>query len=105
MGRFDIYRNRGRQQTSVPYLLDVQSNHLEGLSTRIVIPLRRRDRLAEVKLPKDLTPVFMIEGIECFLDTPQLAAIPASELKNQVSSLANHQLDIHIALDRLFGGF
>lgn len=105
MARFDIYRNHGRHQATSPYLLDVQSNHLGGLSTRIVIPLRRLDKFPQVLLPKDLIPIFVIEGVECLLDTPQLAAIPMSELKILVTSIADSQLAIATALDRLFGGF
>lgn len=105
MARFDVYRNLGHHQTTVPYLLDVQSNHLDALATRIVIPLRRMDKFPQVVLPKDLIPVFMIEGIECLLDAPQLAAIPKSELKVLVTTLATNQSSITTSLDRLFGGF
>jgi toxin CcdB len=105
MARFDVYPNPGRHQTHVPYLLDVQSNHLDALATRIVIPLRRLDLFPKVTLPEDLIPVFVIEGIACLLDTPQLAAIPKSELKQRVTSLADMQTAITTALDRLFGGF
>jgi toxin CcdB len=105
MGRFDVYRNHGHHKATTPYLLDVQSNHLEGLNTRVVIPLRRLDTFPKVPLPQDLVPAFVIEGTECFLDTPRLAAIPLTELKNEVTSLAIHQSAITTALDRLFGGF
>ncbi|TAL84998.1 MAG: plasmid maintenance protein CcdB [Candidimonas sp.] len=105
MARFDLYRNTGHHADTTPYLLDVQSNHLQGLATRVVIPLRRRDTFAQVKLPFDLTPVFVIEDIECFLDTPKLAAIPARELGSVVVFLGHHQSAITGAIDRLFGAF
>lgn len=105
MARFDVYRNAGQHQTTTPYLLDVQSNHLQGLHTRVVIPLRRRDTFPSVALPTDLIPVLIVEGIECLLDTPKLAAIPLSELKQPVASLAMRQPDVTTALGRLFGGF
>src|SRR5690606_9949151 len=105
MARFDVYRNTGRHVATTPFLLDVQSNHLEGLATRVVIPLRRRDALPSVKLPQDLTPILLIEDIECFLDTPSLAAVPAKELGKEITSLSPHQTEIIGALDRLFGAF
>lgn len=105
MARFDVYRNQGRHQTTTPFLLDVQSNHLDALSTRIVIPLRRLDCFPKILLPKDLTPIFVIEGIDCLLDAPRLAAIPMSELKTKVTSLAANHSTITTSLDRLFGGF
>jgi len=59
-----------------PYFMNVQSDLLQRLETRIVIPLRRRDRFAAVNLPANLTPTFEIEGVECLLETPKLAAVP-----------------------------
>ena len=105
MARFDVFRNSGKGQAAIPFLLDVQSNHIEALGSRIVIPLRRLDRFPKVLLPLDLTPVFEIDGIACMLDTPQLAAIPKATLKTVVVSLAHEQATIVASLDRVFGGF
>jgi toxin CcdB len=104
MARFDVFPNPGRHP-GTPYVVEVQGNHLSGLVTRVVIPLRRLDQIAPVPLPPDLTPVFVIEGIECMLDTPTLAAIPRSELPRPITSLAHRQDEIVSALDRLFGGW
>ncbi len=49
MARFDVYPNPGSHAT--PYLLDVQSELLDGLDSRMVIPLRSLDHFAKVKLP------------------------------------------------------
>lgn len=89
----------------MPYLLDVQNDLLQGLETRIVVPLRRRDRFTAVSLPANLTPTFEIEGIECLLETPKLAAMPLRLLKTPVASLAANQFEITSALDLLFQGF
>jgi toxin CcdB len=40
MARFDVYANPGRHMATTPYLLDVQSDLLDGLGSRTVIPLR-----------------------------------------------------------------
>jgi toxin CcdB len=105
MARFDVYRNSGPLATSTPYLLDVQCALLDGLDTRVVIPLRRLEKFPAVNLAKDLTPVFDIEGVSCILETPKLAAIPARLLKTYVMSLADQQSSISNALDRLFHGY
>jgi toxin CcdB len=105
MARFDVYRNSGPLATSTPYLLDVQCSLLDGLDTRIVIPLRRVDKFPNVNLAKDLTPVFDIEGVSCILETPKLAAVPTRLLKNYVMSLSDQQNLISNALDRLFHGY
>jgi toxin CcdB len=104
MARFDVFLNPG-QHPGTPYVVEVQGNHLSGLATRVVVPLRRLDQIAAVPLPPDLIPVFVIEGIQCMLDTPTLAAIPRSELTIPITSLGHRQDEIISALDRLFGGW
>lgn len=48
MAQFDVYRNVGPDARRVPYLLDVQSDLLAGVTTRVVVPLVR---LAEYAKP------------------------------------------------------
>lgn len=105
MPRYDIYKNSGTHRESAPYLVDVQSNHLRGLVTRIVIPLRLTSAFPKIVLPADLTPVLWVEGRECFLDTPALASIPNRELQDPIGSAATHTDAIRDALDRLYGGY
>jgi toxin CcdB len=105
MPRFDVYHNSGEYAEVTPYLLDVQSDLLQGLETRIVVPLRKRERFPAVKLPDNLTPTFEIEGIECLLETPKLASVPLHLLKKPVTSLASRQFEITAALDFLFQGY
>jgi toxin CcdB len=101
---FDVYHNSGEYAEVTPYLLDVQSDLLQGLETRIVIPLRRRDRFPAVSLPANLMSTFEIEGVECLLETPKLAAVPLRLLKTPIASLASRQFEITAALDFLFQG-
>ncbi|MGZ5541097.1 MAG: CcdB family protein [Methylobacter sp.] len=69
------------------------------------MPLRRRDRFSAVNLPVNLTPVFEIDGMECLLETPNLAAVPLRILKTPIASLVSRQCEITAALDFLFQGF
>ena len=64
MARFDVYANPGAHASTTPYLLDVQSNLLDGLDSRMVIPLRSLDHFAKVKIPIRLMPVLSIMGKE-----------------------------------------
>lgn len=105
MARFDVYANPGRNQRSIPYLLDVQSNVISGLATRIVVPLRPLAGFSPATLPPDLFPVVVIDGKDYVLDTPQLGAIPTSELKVRVTSARENQFVIQTALDRVFGAY
>lgn len=103
MARYDVYRNPRKESVrDIPFLLDVQSDLLEGLDTRVVVPLRRANT---VKKPVDrLNPGFEVDGIAVILDTPQLAGIPAALLKRPMASLAGHAFDIQNGLDFLFAG-
>lgn len=103
MARYDVYANPGGQD--VPFLLDVQCDLLQSLSSRVVVPLRRMDGFAGVPLPKNLTPVFDVNGIFCFMETPALAAVPSKILRTPITSLRDKQSDITAALDFLFQGF
>jgi toxin CcdB len=105
MARYDIYENPGRNRIGIPFLVDVQSNVISGLSTRIVIPLRPIAGMGSAVLPADLFPTFDINGSLYFLDTPQLGAITSKELKVKIGSALARQPEIQTALDRVFGAY
>jgi toxin CcdB len=103
VAQFDVYRNPDPESSrEIPYLLDVQSGLLEGISTRVVIPLVS---VAEIDKPvKGLNPGFEIEGSAVILSTPELAGIPKRALGEHVVSLKDHRGEILAALDLLFTG-
>lgn len=105
MARFDVYRNPTASARETPYLLDVQADLLDGLDTRVVVPLRRRDCMATMTLPAELMPTVEVEGVLCLIETPKLAAVPVRALKLPVCSVADRRGDIVGALDFLFQGF
>ena len=105
MARFDVYANPGAQAKTTPYLLDVQSDLLSGLDSRMVIPLRSLEHFAKVKLPTRLTPVLTVGGKNYLLETPKMAAVPLRILKVPLASLASAQSEITGALDFLFQGY
>lgn len=105
MARFDVYPNLGAHADTTPYLLDVQSELLDGLDSRMVIPLRSLAHFAKVKLPVRLTPVLQVQGQDYLLETPKMGAVPKRILKTAVASLAGAQDQITGALDFLFQGF
>ena len=99
MAQFDVYR----MATAQGFLLDVQTDLLNGLSTRVVVPLLP---LTNAPLPAQrLNPVFDIENLEVLMATQFLAAVPESELKEVVGNLEGFQNEISVALDMLFSGF
>lgn len=105
MARFDVFRNSGAHATAVPFVVEVQNDLLAPLDTRVVIPLRRLASFPTGQFPSRLTPIFEVEGISCFLETPKIAAIPVRALKTRVASLEAQQTTITAALDFLFQGY
>lgn len=105
MARFDVYANPGSHSNTTPYLLDVQSDLLDGLGSRMVIPLRSLEHYAKVKLPTRLTPVLQVNGKDYLLETPKMGAVPQRILKTSLASLADDQDQITDALDFLFQGY
>ena len=99
MARFDIYENAG----GAGYLLDVQSDLLSGLNTRVVVPLLPKSSAPSPALR--LNPVFSVEGQALVMATQYMAAVPERELRSRVGSLAEEQDEISAALDMLFLGF
>lgn len=99
MARFDVYPNPNDDG----YLLDVQTDLLGGLNTRIVVPL-----MAAAKAPKPakrLNPVININGEAHVMVTQFMAAVPASMLKHAAANLDDNADEITNALDMVFLGF
>lgn len=105
MARFDVYINPSSHANTTPYLLDVQSDLLDGLDSRLVIPLRSLKYFPKVLLSTRLTPVLIIKGDDFLLETPKMGAVPQRVLKSPVTSFALEQDQIIAALDFLFHGY
>lgn len=104
MAQFAVYRNKNSgSRDAIPFLLNVQHDLLEGLETRVVIPLGRSERLTERAI-RTLMPVLEIEGERLVLLTPQLAGIPKSELGPWVAQLDSYRSEVIAALDLLVTG-
>lgn len=104
MPQFSVYKNKNAAtKARVPYLLDVQSDLLSELETRVVVPLYAATAMKGNALTV-LTPRLEVEGKELVVMTPQLAGISRKELGVEVDQL-NDQRDLIIrALDFLITG-
>lgn len=104
MAQFDVFKNPNEETNrAVPYLLNVQADLLDTLSTRVVIPLVAS--LTAGKAIKHLNPEFVIEGTAVFMSTAELAGVPARSMGKKVSSLKDQRHEIIAALDFLLTGF
>ena len=84
-------------------MLDVQSDHLGGLDTRVVVPLCLSEKFS-IRI-RNLNPSLEVAGKSVVMDTASIAAIPNADLRRAVLNLSSDQLDIQNALDTLFGGY
>jgi len=105
MAQFTVYRNKSaRSKGTFPFLVDVQSDLLEDLQTRVVIPLTRAGALAKKPVER-LMPLLKLDEETYVLMTPQLAGIASKELGAASGSLADHRGLILAAMDFLRTGF
>lgn len=104
MPQFSLYRNPNPDtKAAFPLLLDVQSDLIADLGTRVVIPLAPAAAM-KGKLIKTLTPVFDVDGKPYVMLTPQLAGISKQQVGAKVADLAMHRDEIMAALDLLITG-
>ena len=99
MARYDVFPNPG----GPGYLLDVQSDILEDLSTRVVVPLL--PITDKVRIVRKLNPIFAIDGKQYIMFTHLIATIPLARLTEPRTNLLPRHDQIVGALDMLFQGF
>ena len=103
MRQFDIYANTDPDSNrTYPYFVDVQTDMLDVLNTRVVIPLT--SARPNAGMPKHLCPRVEIDGELYYLLTHQLTTVPASILREHQGSLESNRTDIINALDFIFSG-
>ena len=102
MARYDVYANpEASERKHTPYLLDVQNDYIDALTTRVVVPLRTEAAFGP--RARNLNPSFVVASGKVVLDSAALGAIPFSELRKPVASLRDERPAIQEALDTLFG--
>lgn len=102
--QYDVYKNRNAANNKrYPFLLDVQAELLEGLDTRVVVPLAARELFAG-KILTRLMPLFKLKGKELVAVTPQMAGIAKRDLGDCVGNLGQARQEIIAALDFLLTG-
>lgn len=99
MARFDLYRARG----AAGYLLNLQHDLHDQLSTRMVVPVLPQD--AGPLPSRDLNPMIEIGGVQHHLFPQYMAAVPKRELGPAVGNLEAERDAITKALGVLLTGF
>jgi toxin CcdB len=104
MPQFSVYLNANPDSKAIyPFLLDVQSDLIADLATRVVIPLSPASAL-QGKLVNTLMPLCEVEGLQYALLVPQLAGVSRKQLGAEVADLSSRRDDIMAALDLLITG-
>jgi toxin CcdB len=104
MTQFSVHKNKNaKTKGTYPYLVDIQSDLLRDLNTRVVVPLAK---LADIgkKPMQTLTPVVDVDGQKYAMLIPQLAGIPVRDLGASVGSVVARRADIVAAVDFLVTG-
>jgi toxin CcdB len=99
MARYDVYPS----PEGTGYLLDIQTDLLQGFNTRVVAPLLPWD--GAPRPAKLLNPVFEISDERHVLATQLLSAVPAAILRNSVGNLHDRSQEITRAIDMVVHGF
>ena len=99
MQQFDVYANTSKTTSrAYPFIVDIQSDIISGISTRIVVPLGRKADFKKEEMRRP-TPTITYEGEEFLFLVPQIASMPAKVLKNPIGSLSHLREELMAALD------
>jgi len=104
VARFDAYANPDvSERKHTPYLIDVQNDFIDALTTRVVIPLRKEAAFGA--RARNLNPLLVVAGENVVLDTAAIGAVPLSELRKRVANLREDRALVQEALGTLFGAY
>ncbi len=102
--QFDVYPNPSPRMRDVyPYVLDVQSDLLNALATRMVVPLSLTT-LPAFSLPQRLCPLVRVKDQSLMLVPFEAAPMDKRHLKSKVTSLRERADDIVAAMDAVLSG-
>jgi toxin CcdB len=102
MAQFDVHRNPEQQRKDIPYVVDIQSDLLWNLPTRLVAPLILASRFGPPV--GRLHPRFVVEDSLVVMLTTEIGVLSPRSLREPIASLADHRHEIVGALDMLITG-
>jgi toxin CcdB len=104
MKQFDLYENTDPESHGrYPYFVDVQTDLLNALNSRVVIPISAVHDAND--FPKNLCPIVEIRNQKYVLLTHQITTVSASYLTQKEGSLLLNRSEMISALDFLLTGF
>ena len=105
MAEYSVFRNPNpTTNAAIPFLLDVQSEVIAPLDTRVMVPLYRMEATGVQPLAR-LTPVVLFQGQSLVAMVPELAGVSRRDLGTVCGDLASARGEILKAIDLLLTGF
>jgi toxin CcdB len=102
--QFDVYANPSpRMRDIYPCVIDVQSNILSSLATRMVIPLCKSNISAD-ELPKRLCPMLKVNNVALILTPFEAAPLDKRMLTHPITNLSECSSEIIAAMDAVISG-
>lgn len=102
--QFDVYENTDKDtKKTYPFFIDIQTNLLDSLNSRAVIPLTPVENINK-EYPKNLCPIIQIEGKEFALLSHQITSVPISLLTIKTLSAESFRNEVVAAVDFLVTG-
>lgn len=104
MAQFDVYRNPiTHQREAIPFVLDIQSELLDMLPTRLTMPLALPN-LVPSAIPLSLCPQLDFEGQRVYALTQLTSAFRRRDLGKPIGSASSYASQIVAALDVVISG-
>lgn len=104
MARFDVFANPdASERKQTPYFIDVQNDFIDGLTTRVLIPLRKESAFGA--RARNLNPVLLVANDSVVLDTAAIGAAPLNLLRKPVANVRESRALVQEALDTLLGAY
>lgn len=101
MAQFDVHRNTGKNRSTIPYVVVVQSALFDAYRRRVVAPLVQRSAAVALRTSR-LNPFFFIEGVELVLHPLEIVSVALDQLGEKVGDLQDQGAAITDALDEVF---
>lgn len=104
MKQFTVYKNRSRNKQVYPYFIDIQTDMLSHLNTRLVMPLTQKTN--SNSQIKTLTPVINIEQVDYVVLTTMITTTNEKNMKPEdiVIDASHLRDDIVAAIDLMILG-
>lgn len=104
MSQYCVYKNNSITKKNYPFLLDVQSELLSYLDTRLVIPLSLMGNFNN-QLIRNVNILIRIQNKDYILLTQQMAAIPVGMIGEEMMFCEEHRQEILRCIDFLVTGY